>query len=56
VPAGACFALVTVGGPIEAVVMLLDDEGEANEIAAGVRQAGQQIVVRRYLPPQRGRS
>jgi hypothetical protein len=47
--AGACFALVA--RPSEAVVMLVDDEVEAGEIAAEMRQAGQVIDVRRYVPP-----
>jgi len=34
--------------------MLVDDEGEANQIAADVRPAGQRIDIRRYVPPQGG--
>jgi hypothetical protein len=46
------FALVTHQGPTEQVVMLVDDETEAREIADGMRQAGHHVDIRRYLPPR----
>jgi hypothetical protein len=37
----------------EMSVMLVDDEVEAQEIAAGMRRAGQQVDARRYVPARR---
>jgi hypothetical protein len=51
-PGLSSFALVAHQGPAEQVVMLVDDEAEAREIADGMRQAGHQVDIRRYLPPR----
>jgi hypothetical protein len=52
VTAGACFALVALSGQSETIVMLVDDEVEAREIADEMGRAGQRVDVRRYVPPR----
>jgi hypothetical protein len=51
-PGTSSFALVAHQGPAEQVVMLVDDEAEAKEIADEMRRGGQQVDVRRYVPPR----
>jgi hypothetical protein len=53
-PGFQSFALVAHQGPAEQVVMLVDDEAEAREIADGMRHAGQQVDIRIYQPPRPG--
>jgi hypothetical protein len=51
-PGMSSFALVAHQGSSEQVVMLVDDEAEAREIADGMRRAGQQVDIRIYQPPR----
>jgi hypothetical protein len=50
-PGLTSFALVAHQGPSEQVVMLVDDETEAREIADDMRRAGQHVDIRLYQPP-----
>jgi 2',3'-cyclic-nucleotide 2'-phosphodiesterase (5'-nucleotidase family) len=53
-PGPSSFALIAVDGLEEKIVLLVDDEQEAKEIADEMRRAGQHVVIRLYHPPKPG--